>query len=263
MLLAFAVLAGCGAEVYESRLNETKKYFAYLDRLNRELSPAWTGSGISYRAPQVFRPIPPPRPEKDAEGNVIEPTSDPRQPEFIEGELPGLVGTWQAPVKAEAEVEGEREIVEVPAYLFLLSNYSLWADGDIEKATGFADTAVRQISGDLIVRIAPEMAKQTRYPSGTQGTNYVEPRQFTTWDVLPDKEIHGTKYTASVYVYRAGDMQVVLLALLPRNTTSPPLLAEKVLLSLETLNVSNQKPRRSEGGAGGGGGGSEKRGANF
>src|SRR5690606_26894491 len=124
LLLIFAALlaAGCGAETYRSRLNDTAQYFTYQQKLREELGAARSELGVTYQPPKQFRWIdPPPPPEVDENGEPVsvDGAEAPRQPHYLGLELPGLLGAWEATV--DAEVGGQDEPRK--AYLYLLGNH--------------------------------------------------------------------------------------------------------------------------------------------
>ena len=74
LMLLLSVTAGCGYAEYETRLSETKKYYAYLDRIEQSLAPKWIvpGNLMELRVPNQFSLIPPPQPIKKEDGTVEE-----------------------------------------------------------------------------------------------------------------------------------------------------------------------------------------------
>src|SRR5438105_12534899 len=107
LLLAVALvpwlLIGCGTELYESRLDNTRILFAHMELLNEHLLQKWTDpeNAVSLRAPLQFALLAPPAPiekpaqpqGKPAEGEEGEGTEeevhDDRQPAYLNLELPG------------------------------------------------------------------------------------------------------------------------------------------------------------------------------
>jgi len=61
--VTLVVAAGCGRETYERRLEESKHYFTYLDKLNQNLAAPWAGRGIKLRVPKQFQEIAGPKPK--------------------------------------------------------------------------------------------------------------------------------------------------------------------------------------------------------
>ena len=149
-LLLAAGLAGCGRETYLERFDETKRYFAYEDKLNQYLTRvAWAGKSFQLRVPKQFQPIATKTTKKGEE--AAEEERDPRQPKFAELEFPGLQGAWQAnfPLTGGA---GSGE-----GYLYLCSNYDLLAKkGDEVKAKTF--------NADVIQRVATAFGQQALTP---------------------------------------------------------------------------------------------------
>ena len=66
----FLLVAGCGYAEYEARLAETKKYYAYLEKIEQSLSGKWSAAGnlMDLRVPNQFIPIPPPKVIKKEDG---------------------------------------------------------------------------------------------------------------------------------------------------------------------------------------------------
>ena len=141
----FGRFAGCGRATYLERLDETRRYFDYEDRLNQSLTTvAWAGKSFQLRVPKQFRPI-------TAKANSSE-DRDPRQPTFADLELPGLQGAWEASFPLTG---GENK--KIPGWLYLCSNFDLLAKkSDEGKAAGF--------NGDLLHTVAKAWARNSRCP---------------------------------------------------------------------------------------------------
>jgi hypothetical protein len=260
-------LLGCGAEVYERRLNETKQYFNYLDTVNAGLAPqAWQGDGITLRVPRQFVLIPPPAPKpKDAPPKSLgdEPAEtpapaetaanadavnteivetppeepvDPRQPDYLELELPGLIAAWQADVRTETP-EG---VAEHAAYLYLMSNGSLWAEGKSEEAAEFHKDVVQRLVEALGTPILEKDWTEERLPTGP---DYVERKAFTATRLVPEEPIDGTQMEFSIYLYQKGDTQLALLLVVPRNIDRQEQIDERVKLMLENMAVTGSRPQ--------------------
>ena len=69
-LIVAAVSAGCGRAKDEERLEESRRYFTYLDKLNQNLGPIITGKGVQIRVPKQFQVIPAAVPKKKKIGRA-------------------------------------------------------------------------------------------------------------------------------------------------------------------------------------------------
>src|SRR5690606_11440652 len=103
VLILGILLSGCGTKTYEDRLKLTETYYDYIERLNRNLGPQFNDSGIQFRVPVQFQQIPAPvRKSKAATEGADEAAEDeedqidPRQPEHLGFQLPGLIAAWKA-----------------------------------------------------------------------------------------------------------------------------------------------------------------------
>lgn len=253
--LAVAVV-GCGGRVYEGRLEETRKYFEFIEKQNVNLTQQWAGQGIQFRAPKPFVVMPPPPPpKKPKEGEEPEPPPpDTRQPEFIEGGLPGLAGAWKAEFPLGSGPGSPT------GYLYILSNFELFLDeARAEDAANFHTVAVSAITGGLnVARPADDKWVTEKYP---RGIGYNEQRAFTVAVLNPVPEIDGLKYDGTIYLAKNGEIQVVVLSLIPQGTR--PLaknhpqdvsLSERMVLAMETFVTTGAKPVKPKPGAPGGSG---------
>ncbi len=238
-------LGGCGGRVYEGRLAETSKYFEFIEKQNINLAKSWTGSGMSFRVPAQFKLIPGPKVTKDKQGNVTVEEPDPRQPDFIDGKFPGIVAAW----KADFNVTGQQGTV--PGYIYLLSNYDLWLDADQkETAEKFHSVAVQQIASQLKTsRPKDEKWVTERFP---RSESYIDQKAYTVAVLDPRPEIHDLKHDVTIYLAKSGDIQVVLMSIVPQGIlpgrkthfqdVSP---TERMALALETFTSQGQRPKKS------------------
>lgn len=268
LLVVSCGLTGCGADLYEQRLTESARYFAYLDNLNNNLGGQWQEQGIALRLPRQFTLIPPPAPKPkqppqsagqtsangaNSEQETVEAEAepvDPRQPKYLQLELPGLMAAWTASMKTEVEGGFENH----PAYLYLMSNLSLWAQGKGEEAMQFHKDAVQRLVEALGKPIQAKDWYEERVPSGAA---YVEKKAFTATRIVPDEPIEGVPTEFTIYLYQKNDVQVVLLLVAPKNVDRQEQLSERVKLMLETMTVSGTKPQRGAGGQAGQPGGGQ------
>ncbi len=254
--IAFVVLCvlvggvvGCGYQTYESRMGQTVQYFQYLERVDAALEKqVWNETGIKLRAPKPFRLIPPPTVEVVGDsGNVAvaepEPTTpadDPRQPKYIDGFLPGLVGAWDADLPCDTGNEKD-DLVLRAGYFYVLSNYQLWLDFELDQTLepdGFHASFSQLLSNALQVEpIQDEEWVEDRIPSGI---GYVAKKNFQS--IILEQQIDNVVYDFTVYRYVSGDIQVVLLFVLPQGVDPREKMADRIKLCLEQLTVSGEKP---------------------
>ncbi|QDV50556.1 hypothetical protein [Gimesia fumaroli] len=234
LVLATLMLNGCGAETYEQRLNETAQYFAYEDTRNQALSDTWSSPSVSMRVPVEFKQIsgPPAAPaaSENSETEVPEPapTVDPRQPDYVDLVLPGLEGAW----RVEVPVEYEKEIVDRPAYLYVLSNYSLLKEKNMDAALHFFEDLNNQIASTFNQFINNEDFKIERYP---EGKGYIEPKSFNVGKFKPEMPIDGVPYQFQIFQVESGNNQLVILLVAPENITGRSQINEQMKYSLETV----------------------------
>ena len=261
MFLALPALAGCGGELYEQRLENTKIVFAHESLLRENLQGEWTDAdyGIALRIPQKFEVLPPPvRPDpatipageegENAPEEEVEVIDD-RQPKYLNVELPGLRGAFQARVKAIADNNTE---VEGEAWIYVMSNQDL-AD-KVEEAKDFSLGFVKTLAGALQMSAPPPESFETaRFP--VRAGNFVKPLKYTAVVLKPEDDIAGLPRQFSVYLYENGDVQVVVLFVLPQNVDGSEKLSERIPLCLETLKVGPDRvvPKTPGGAVSGGG----------
>lgn len=249
--LASAALlgAGCGAQEYERRLNETKAYFEYLEQVNAALGRSFKFEGIEIRVPKVFEPLTPP-PPPSADGSSETPAAEPLDPSddpnrlgyFPNVTLEGVVGTWRANVRLE--VPGQQESPEAFAYLHLLSNWQRWVDRqtniDIEPTRYLGELA------NHLANVLNVEADTSDSPWGwdliKDSSRYVQKKKVEMIPIeLPD---HNPPLVITFYRYEARDVHVALLLIVPRAIDPRERLEHKLKYTLETMKVSNQPPQK-------------------
>jgi len=229
-------LLGCGAAKYEQRLIETTKYFAYVKKMDDNLRQPWSaGSVNAYRVPKQFNPLPSPAP--DAADDAEAPDEpDSRQPDYMDIELPGLLGGWRATVDTKDGTES------VSSYLYVLSNYDLFTLADSDErlsAVNFSHDLVSQVATALgAPRPAENTWNELRVPLGEK---YVETQTFTEVRMHATKPVIGVPTKASLYMIQANDIQVVILLVVPQDADDK--LFGQMNMSLETLEVSPETPQ--------------------
>ncbi len=265
-----ASLGGCGSQTYELRLEETKKYFSYLNKVNASLHAAESGLvrdyKITIRIPIQFNFIPPPVPtesEENEEPVPVPPEADERQRKFMNTILPGLLGAWEADLVvqyAEEDEEAEADEEEEDAgadtakgYIYLLGNHLKWIakeeDASVEPLS-FAVEATDAIASGF--RMPPDRDEQPwdwavkKKPSGEAG--YVGKKVFDAFEFGanegdPEIEIDGAYYNVELYIHEVGDIQVLLMIVAPIDTATSEKLGERVGLMLEQLEVEAVTPK--------------------
>ncbi|HID24369.1 MAG TPA: hypothetical protein EYP14_18495 [Planctomycetaceae bacterium] len=243
VLVLCAALMGCGAETYERRLEETRKYFEYLQNVNQALSPApWSEMGIELRVPKQFEMIPPPTGATDPDGlpQPASPASDPRQPRFLEVELPGLLGAWRATVP----VDTDRETRDLPAFLYVCSNHFLWLQRE-------KNPDVDPLSFDVEFgrRLAPVVGVSP--PSSDYDWEWTEEKIPKPGSYAPSKLFDtitfevvtkGVKYDLMLFRHHAQDIHVILMYLVPEDIAPQVRLRRAIEYSLHSLKVSPEVP---------------------
>ncbi len=138
LALAFLGLAGCGSALYEERLAKTRLLYAHIDLLNDNLQAKWVDpqTGAGQRVPLQFAVQPPPvkpepvpgeEPKEDEEEEVL----DDRQPKYLNVELPGLRGAFEAGVKVLGE---NNVVVDDKAWIYVLTNHDLYEQPEQAKS---------------------------------------------------------------------------------------------------------------------------------
>jgi hypothetical protein len=242
LLLAAGVFAGCGRETYLARFNDTRRYFAYEDKLNQYLTRvAWAGKSFQMRVPKQFQPIQ--TKTKKEEESADE--KDPRQPDYAELEFPGLQGAW----KASFPLTGGAGSGD--GWLYLCCNYDLLAKkGDEARAQAF--------NAEVIQRVATAFGQQGstaplsklpvfEIPPKTEEA-FVEKRKFHVLSPGIQALVHDKPYRARIFSYKKekSPAQISVVYVLPDNIVSASALDKAIDLSLETLIVTQDKPRAGD-----------------
>ena len=263
------LLSGCGAETYERRLEETRKYFAYLQNVNEALTQgAWSESGIEFRVPKQFQVMDPPRKE-EAEGETpgeetpesgpgfrpgfnrgprfgtSESSStppDPRQPAYLGVELPGLLGAWQATFSVDSD-DGASDRT---GYLYVCGNHYLWLqkedDPDVEPLKFFREFGTRLAR---VFGVSPPTVdydwdwKREKLPPG-QG--YVASKAYES--IIFEIQINGLTYDLMLFRHEARDIHVMIMYVVPQGVDPRLRLKNAIDYSLEYLEVSDRIPTK-------------------
>lgn len=238
LVLAAAVctlLAGCGSQAYEQRLRETSKYYAYVARLNRHLDRTpWNGPGITVRVPRQFKLRQAPAAPKVKAGDKQQKPApvDRRQPKYVAGGLPGLVGAWRAELASGKS--------KVPCDLFILSNVELLRkkapQADAENFLNTAVTRVVSAFGDP-KEAWPEVVVPLNH-------HYSPEKSFRKARFEPTKKIHGKTVDVKIYYARTqkAKILVMLVFVVPKDVSARERMDAAIGHCLETLSIADQKP---------------------
>lgn len=241
-------LAGCGGQVYELRMDETKKYFEFIEKQNTNLGRMWQGSGFALRPPVNYEVMAGPVIKKGKDGKVIEVGPDLRQPEFLgERKLPGLVAAWKT------EYPGDGQQPKAPGYIYLLSNYELFLEAEpnkdqIEKFHGYA---VGELCAGLSVP-SPAAANwiEEHFP---RGPDYLPEKVYRTAILKPQPEINGVKYDVTIYLQETKPLQAVLITMSPQGARAPTRghvaeapLTERINLAMATFSNEGKRPVKAK-----------------
>lgn len=228
--------SGCGSALYEERLGRTRLLFAHIDLLNDNLQSKWADpqTGAALRPPLQFTVMAGPEKPQPAPGEAPkeeeEDIPDPRQPGYLNVELPGLRGGFQAKVK----VIGDNNVEVVDdAWMYVLTNHDMYEQ--VDQAKEFNKSVVKTLAAAIEPSDATEY-ETVSFPS-KQGT-FVKPVKYTTVTLTPKADIAGLARQFIFYMYEQGDLQLTVLFVLPQNTDSSEKLIERIALCLETLELA-------------------------
>ncbi len=234
---AFLFVAGCGYAEYEARLAETKKYYAYLDKIEQSLSGRWSAPGnlMDVRVPNQFMPIPPPQVIKEEDGTEKQPLVDPRQPDYLNLEFPQLHGAWEANFKV---AKGGGATEDRKGYIYALSNYWELAGEHANDAGEFVNNLKVYLSEKLQVSVSDETTQV--HPKVAPA--YQVQSTFDTFS-FKGKNIDGTNYTFEVYGKKIGSVIGVIVVALPEGIENAQKVNERIPMMLESFNFTSVPPK--------------------
>lgn len=245
-LCCLMMITGCGLQNYEKRLEETKKYYAYLEKIDTNLAPAWKDGPVDeLRVPMQFRPIRKPAPVKNENGELEDDPIDPRQPNYIALSLPGLLGAWEAPF--DVVVDGTKQ--QRKGYIYVVSNYSMFNSELASQAPDFMRTLLGTISDRLsLPPVELTQGRREQFPK-IKADAYTAQNTFDLFEFKSEELlVDGVPYTIDVYTNLQKDMQVDILLVLPVGIDSQARMMERVPLMLERLKIDPKKrPARASG----------------
>ncbi|MEZ5942863.1 MAG: hypothetical protein R3C18_15835 [Planctomycetaceae bacterium] len=259
LLMCLALLAtavgGCGSEEYEARLDRSKKLYEYMQELDQglEVQPWIRGDlGISMRTPKPFKqPLAAPAPVLDEDGNPLPIINDPRQPDVLGRDLPGLVDAWTGQLGGGSD--------EAQALFFVCSNHQRYLDlgpqseppdeflQDLEIAvqTGFGVLVPEGEAQSPADNVRYRLIAPTR---SSPHAEYSSPKDFTAMRLVPTEPLGGRKIEGMLFEHTAGKIQLGILCIFPQEAGTQ--FRERLSLALETLVVSPEAPKPRSGSAG-------------
>jgi hypothetical protein len=246
LFLGLFAIPGCGLETYEHRLAETNEYFKYINKLDTYLSDVtWSNPayGVELRYPKGFVEMAGPAPPAEGE-DPESPVVDPRQPDFLGVDLPGLIAAFRAD-------DGQSV-----ALLYLLGNHERILIRAANDGVG-DDPATFLVDLELLLQNAIGVTIPDQPGKGDHDNEkyaetipregkYAVQKEFTAISFLQAESRDGAGSTPELrlqlYEHQAGSMQVaILMVFRPKLARTDP--REALRLSLETLKVSSEPPR--------------------
>jgi hypothetical protein len=257
-LMVAAIFAGCGRATYELRLEESRRYFTYLDKLNQNLGPIVTGKGVQIRVPKQFEVIPGAIPKKkdpkksgkkeskdsdkdaakdapkDPPADDPEEERDPRQPKYADITFPGL----QLAFSSDLSVGGK---AHQKGYLYVLTNGDLLGKrGSDEKAAAFNNNVIHTIA-QAVGQPDPPPEKMSN-DAVPKGEPWVTKRTFKVVRPGFPASIEGKDYRIDIYNCKQEKNEVTFVYVLPENVSPTEKLSSNIDLSLETLHLTKLVP---------------------
>lgn len=235
-LVACCSLAGCGLETYEKRLEATRSYYAYLDKLDQNLvAKTWAKPPVdALRVPLKFEEIPPPQQTEGADGPSETPAEDPRQPDYANFKIDGLIGAWKTEVDAQVNNERANQTV----YLYAATNHEIFLTGETEKAINFTKDLVTSLEAAL--QTTHKTDPLVTFPKGHQFT----PKQtFDVYVLNSPLMIRGSRYVFEVYSVKQAENQVAMILATPEGMDPLSKVSERIQLMLESMRVSSNPPQ--------------------
>jgi hypothetical protein len=238
-------IPGCGLETYEQRLAETNDYFKYVNKLDTYLSDVtWSNPayGVELRYPKGFVEMAGPAPPAEGE-DPASPVVDPRQPNVLGIDLPGLIAAFRADDGQDVSL------------LYILGNHERILIRAANDGVG-DDPATFLTDLELLLQNAIGVTVPEQPGSGSRDNEkytetiprdgkYAHQKDFTAISFLQPEPPEGSASTLQLrlqlYEYQAGSMQVAVLMIYPTTNRNDP--REALKLALETLRVSYQPPR--------------------
>ena len=183
--------------------------------------------------------------EKTPSESTEEIEKDPRQPDYLDWEIDGLVGAWKGPV----EMSGESQAGSGIAYLYAATNQHLFFASDAQRLSGFSANLLSDMEAVFQTSAVADATGDRRltFPRGNQ---YSAQQAFDKYILRPEIVINETRYTFEVFTQRQGDNQVVLIYAHPDGVEMRSKMPERILLMLESMKLSNDRPSAPKPGGG-------------
>lgn len=248
--LAWVPLAfvGCGTEVYEERLENSKKLYGHMEVLDTHLHRDWVDAdvGVRLRLPIQFSAMAASSAGAGASlgSGQVAPASgaDDRQPKYMNLELPGLRGAFVAKLKI---IAANAASANEDGFIYVLTNHHL--ANAREAAASFSSDLLKMLSQTLNVGYKPDDIRQAVYPQSVGVL--AQPVQYKTVTLNPKEPIHGVERQFSVYMHEQSGIQTVILFVFPKDVDGVERLTDRLPLCLETLRVTGEKLAAPAGGA--------------
>lgn len=268
-ILCLLSVCGCGSATYESRLEETVKYFRFEAARNTALGKEWYGGGLKLRPPKQLNQLaaPPALPpgQESPEGQV-----DLRQPPFVDLELlklsglPGLEAAWSVPV----DVQTEEGSARLNAYMFVFTNAKIYLDQKPESLIEAEDAPPPVIespgtfNSELLAYLQDGMRAEgdpheylvdESYPPGTEPT-YVQRQRVITYGLeIKHPSFEGGIADLTIYQVqnKTGSIQATILTAIPQGISPGEQLQERFVQMLGTVQLDEQPPKPQQAGPGG------------
>lgn len=229
--------AGCGFDEYERRLKATEDYYAYQDRIERNLATPWRTPPVdSLRVPLQFTEIPAPPAVEVAEGES--PPPDSRQPDYASMTIHGLIGAWRANVDAQGAEHRESK----PVYLYVATNHQILLR-DKTEALGFLKSILLPS-----LESESEVAVSQGVVSFPKGHQFVTRQDFENYVITRENFIDGARYLLDVYTTQQAENQVAIILIRPEGMDPMSKIQDRLQLTLETLRVSAAAPQPRQAG---------------
>jgi hypothetical protein len=244
-------IPGCGADQYETRLKQSKDYYNYLDRIEQNLAPKWSDNRVvdMIRVPIQFQPIPAPVPVKNENGEETLPPDD-RNLDFFSDltfNSQELIGAWQAPFSAVAK---DGSTVTAKGYILLLSNYWEFLN-DSGEALKFIGAKVNQVGNALKDQIPQDkLEKPPKEPHPKRG-RYLPEVWYDVYTFNPtvitlsdsESKPKQVNYTFTLYAQTNGNIQGIVLVVLPDNIPQQEKLVDRIPMMLEHFHITRSEPK--------------------
>lgn len=234
------LLTGCGANIYKERLDFTVDYYEYIDKLNRNLQLNPTGGeGFQLRVPLQFNALPVPNLNPNEDGSI---PPDPRQPRFLDYELPGLNFGWQATLSTTDNPAP----TEPNAFMYVVSNHSWWRRfyKDSKAAEPFTfNNEVKNLLGLISSTPANEIRTSTEIVPDPADKAFAPEQKFDSMTLVPRQQLGAEERELKAFMTTSGDIQAAIIMVYPTKVSGVEDIVERTRMMLQTFSLSSEKPR--------------------